>query len=433
MFAALSAREARRLLLSIAAPVPSAAALPDAPADLDERLADLLRPEAFVPSPASLGPYLAAASRDADGEIAARRERAPAPPEGWEAATAFEPDPDARRAHHRRWSRLEDSLLRPRDERRRARERASRAAGFDGTAALASAVARVDLAALAVSVERGAIEPLDAAVARAARDRGAAGDPSVSPALARLVAYDAIVPPREIPPLLRAVAGGLGLAASLPELVPSGAPPAFARAVLVPGSKGIVVSGTRGGAGGLRAALHAFGRGLRAGFLAGIADAERIASADPVFDAAAGALFRRARWFPSPEGLAQARSFEDAVAPRLAWARLAAALDEGVDPARAAERATGRPAYPDIASRADDPYAAAVALRGEILALALEERLRTRWGNAWLEHAGAGRFLGEVWEAGLQATPEAVAEDACAGTMAPDPILEACRPFRRVS
>jgi hypothetical protein len=93
------------------------------------------------------------------------------------------------------------------------------------------------------------------------------------------------------------------------------------------------------------------------------------------------------------------------------------------------ERATGRPMPAgELSAAAEAGPGWADELRGTILGLLLEERLRTRHGRCWIAERRAAEFLGEVWEAEPHDTAESMAASLGVGTIEPTPLLDGCRP-----
>jgi hypothetical protein len=396
---------------------------PDVDAVL-ERVADFLRPEAVGSNlREALDLYLDAASREADAELDERSRRAGEPPESFEGALEGAVDPADRARILRHWESLERSLESVRLARAEQREAAARAAGGSSVADLRGRALGVELRGLLEEAERRAIAPLDEAVARAAGSPLEAPPPDVA-ALRRLGVALGEDPDGRGARLLR---GG----------------PACWRTVAAcpPGERGCVILGSRGGID----AWGAFGAATRAGVVSRARGARTLAAEHPAWARAAEALFRRLPLDPGfrafagmgeRDGLDAALRLDAAVRPRVAWALASAALEPD-PPSEAPERfrrATGAAPLPAIRAGAwDRDPAEAAAWLGEIWALLLEERLRTRWGRGWYVQAAAASWLRDVWIAEPDAEPDAMAAQAAVGTMTPDAVLEACRPPRRVS
>jgi hypothetical protein len=215
--------------------------------------------------------------------------------------------------------------------------------------------------------------------------------------------------------------------------------------VAPPGDRAAVVLGFRRGLPGLLDALGAFGAAARATVVSRERGAAALAAEHPAWSCGAASLFRRLPLdgaFLEFAGIRPDPLLDDAfrrmaaVAPRLAWSEASGAL-ESDPPSRASERyrrATGDEPAPSVRANAwdRDPVAAAAWI-GEIWAVLLEERLRTRWGRRWFVARGASSWLRDLWLAEPDSTPDAMAREARVGTMTPDALLEACRPPRRLS
>jgi hypothetical protein len=307
----------------------------------------------------------------------------------------------------------EDGLL------RRALDDAARRAGADGVLDLLAATVPGGDRGLPDGVERGALEPLDAAVARGAdarwrrspwRDREAASIPEEDvPYLERLADRAAEISPRTVRRVLRGIEG--------------------------PFAGGGLGSWSRGGPGGLREGLAALGLSLRDRTRA---DSGAWPGSDPAFRWATSELFARIgersrgieAWSPPlDEATRRDRAFEASLVPRVAWA-MAAGEPAGRDAeARRLLRATSRPAsvarFLGVGAIPAEPTA---RLRGVLLAVLLEERLLTRHGYRFWEAEAARTLLRDLWASEAQETPRSVASALALGTMDPSPLADAYRP-----
>ena len=202
-----------------------------------------------------------------------------------------------------------------------------------------------------------------------------------------------------------------------------------------------MVVGGIGGPAALASGLGCLGRAARAGFLRSVAGPAAARWSDPAFSWAVDVAYRRlirSRRFLAEVGLAwspridAALCHEEALAPRLAWTYLWLYRDgepSQVEMEEGALRATGRPAPPawrwSLEEREPD---GASELRGTVLGLLLEERIKTRFGHDWYRTPSARRFLREIWEAEPQETVESMASALGLGTIEPTPVLDCCRP-----
>lgn len=411
----------------------ASAAPPDADLeDVRERSADLLRPAVVIDHlRAGLDLYLDDASRDADAEIARRAGREQVPAQGFPGALDAEHDPAERSKVRRAWEAFERAIEPARAARGELRHDAARRAGGRDVAQLRERCLGLELRAVLEPAERGAIAPLDEAIARASREL--AGAPSVP-----------LPSPESV---LRRLGAAVGHDPDVagPRVLRARAPLWRATSIVPPGDRATVVLGSRGGVGGLLEALGAFGEAARGTLVSRERGGEALAGEHPAFRHGAGALFRRlAREaaFREFAGLREEPTIDEevglatALPPRVAWAEASAALesDPPSETVRRWRRATGSEPDPDVRAGAwdRDPRAAAAWL-GEVWSILLEERLRTRWGRRWFTEKGAASWLRDVWLAEPDSTPDAMAHEAQVGTMTADAVLEACRPPRRFS
>lgn len=368
-----------------------------------ERVADLLRPEVVAGRlREALDLYLDDASAEADAEIEERQRRAGDP-----AGASRE--------------KLEDSLQGIRASRGSMRHDAARAAGGKDVADLRARTLGVDLVDLLERAERVAIAPFDDGVAR------------LPPGGPDLPVPDLVT--------LRRMATALGEDPDVrgPRLIPGEERCPRTIAISPPGERACVLIGRSGGLD----AWGALGEATRATIVSRERGAEAFAAEHPAYRCAAAMLFLRLPLEPTfrsfvgireRDGLDDALRRDAAIRPRLAWAEASAAL--AADPPAELDarwrRASGEAPIPSARAAAwdRDPRAAAAWL-GEVWALLLEERLRTRWGRAWFASPTAVSWLRDVWIAEPDADPDAMASQAGVGTMTGDAILEACRPPRR--
>jgi hypothetical protein len=207
----------------------------------------------------------------------------------------------------------------------------------------------------------------------------------------------------------------------------------------------LVVPGIIAGPVGLWDLLGVFGTAVRAGRLAEMRGTAAVRFADRAFAYAAHTLWRRLVLCPRFRAEAGLRpddaeihdqAFHDAVAMRLAWAYLQT-VTTGIDPddpefETMIQRASGGPSTPAhrLAVSHRDP-AGSAELRGTVLGLLLEERLRLRFGRNWFSRAEARRWMLEMWEAEPDLTAEEMANSLDLGTIEPTPMVDACRQLER--
>jgi hypothetical protein len=454
------------------APQPGDPAATDEERSRDERLRDRLRSSLVrdaaaaalgaPPGPAGerarepirllLAPFLDFRTRDAEREFLRIRRELDEPEGGFAAAIRGEEGFAARAALQRRWERADAQLERARRERFAAREDAAREVGAQDLPQLLGGAHPVPGAVVVADVERVAIAPRDSLLASRARERGGrfrhdrAGPPDgwEAPLLAGLAEHRRVLDERAIVRTVAAVGSALGLD-------PNGRGPSIRRSRAAesdaeslesaPVRPAVILSGW-GGPAGLAAALGAFGRAARAAMHRESGRGMAVSAADPALGFAAEHLFRRlilssrfGSWAglePDDDRSASVR-FEETVALRIAWAladlalRRARGAEERVF--ETLERAAGRPASLDLVARTweADPGGAS-ALRGASLAVLVEERLRTRWGNLWFLERGSRIFLREMTEAESAGTAECMATDLELGTMDASLLADGYRP-----
>lgn len=404
-------------------------------------------------------PFLARSSADQDRELDERHGASPAG--GYESALAGLDDPDDRTALYRRWQQMEAELQSLREERAHARVEACRCVGADSPRELLAAEHPRALQPLVESFERGAIAPLDKAVAAAALDRRRAASsllidgehPADSPWLEwRTGALDPSAR-NLIAGLLRRVGPWVGADpdAGGPRLVTDCRVEARSRLANPASGPPVILLGALGGVWGTALALARLGQAVRFGFLVETRGAAAARWSDPAFPVAVQALYRRLPFSVAfrerfgldwPPALLAALRFQEAVAPRLGWAYLVEIMNgasegrfsgiENVSAGETIRRATGRPAtirqLLEIAE--GDPEGAAI-LRGTVLGLLVEERLLSRFGRDWVAAPAAHRWLRGLWEAEPEQTAESLALAADLGTIEPTPLLDGCRPMDR--
>jgi hypothetical protein len=379
--------------------------------------------------------YLADAGREARGELVQRVSALGPPAGGFELALALAEDPAERRSLAARWARLEADVEPALEGWLEARAEAARRAGAEGTAAFLEAEQVGPIAVLVERLRRGAIEPLDGPVSTAVREVAEASD------VARSDAPPAAVLRRT----LERLGTGLGLSREGrgPRLVEDPAAGAFSQDFAT--AVAAIRLGRLGGPLALARALDAFGAAARVAFLRERRHPSWI-GADPAFDHAARALFRRLAISPAfvawvggeyHPSVVRALRLEEALAPRRAWTYLLLACQarssrEGpgrVEIAETLEQVTFRPANPLDASsaRRGDPSGAG-ELRGMTLAALVEERLLTRHGSRWFLDRSAATALQEWWEAEPGETAESMAAASDVGTIEPTPLLDRYRP-----
>jgi hypothetical protein len=199
--------------------------------------------------------------------------------------------------------------------------------------------------------------------------------------------------------------------------------------------------GTCAGPAALRAALGALGAATRTAFVAATRGGARARFADPAFTVAADVLygrlaacprFREAAGLPENAAALRALGLHEAVATRVGWVYLQTVLanvdarDEAFG--RSIERASGGPVTPAHRARVRDrDPSPAATLRGTVLGLLLEERLRSRFGRGWFAAPRARSWLRSVWEAEPDHTAETMAAAAGLGEIEPTPVLDASR------
>lgn len=392
--------------------------------------------------------FLARASREPETELAERRKGHDVPETGFEAALAGETSPGERDALFERWLALERDLARAAADRAEAREDAARAAGAPRVSDLLGAAHAVAPAELLDPFERGAIAPLDENVARAAaalwreHGRGGASRHAADAPRVHRMGHAPWPAAAEIAALARRLRDAAGLGVG-PRLEIGLAPAIGARAAwrLTRAGTAWVGVGACTGPVGLREALGALGRAARGAFVAATRGSSFARFGDPAFEHAADVLFgrlalcrhfRESAQIPENAAARAVLGLHESVATRIAWVYLQAVLAnvdaEGRAFARAIERATGGPVTPahreDVRDR--DPMAAA-ALRGTVLGLLLEERLRSRFGRGWFASSRARSWLQSVWEAEPDHTAEELAAAAELGAIEPTPVLDAHR------
>jgi len=352
---------------------------------------------------------------------AARREAA-SPWDGRvDAALAAEDDPDRRRtiaaAFGARLARFEGLA----GERNAARNEAARRVGAPDARALLLRLRDPEALAAADEVERGFVTPTDAVVedavqAWARRERLLDGRVLSAdvPRMAWLIDRAPLLQDVAAAPIVRRMAGDLRLAGT-PD------------ATRCRGPKGVVD------------ALEALGRSLHATFLKEARGGRALALADPAYEIAAGSLFRglaatrsglAGAGLPDDDLLLHAIRVEKLIETRRAWGELQAPSSrEGRE--ALARRTGGRPFSPQEGESADlDPGPGDAALTGRTFAALLEERLRTRFGNAWFARADAGTYLRDLWAAEVEETPRRMAEALALGTMDSAPLIESCTPTK---
>ena len=426
----------------------------------DDRLrrgavADGIRGAAANPSPAARWLARAAAtawldrvSADIDLEIRERSVRLELPPEGFEAAVADEPDPVERAKIASRWERAESDLHVAREERLRAREAGASEVGPDGLVALSAVLEPSAPSEFARDLERGAIEPLDAAVREALRARRAAArvrlhggaSPADTPVFSALACHRHTLPATGLAPLLRRWGAMWGVDPDSGRLaLARSRRTGWSVAGWIRARGPFLVTGCIDGPAGLARALGLLGASARLAFL-DEARGEAGHWTDPAFPHAAETLFRRLMLEPSfrqragmhdgPD-LGRALRNEEALAPRLAWAYLSLAVHR-LRPSGAAEvleRATGRPVTPGQRAAVTEAGPSVTGLaRGYVLALLYEERLLTRFGRNWFFERAAGRTLREWWEAEPDVTASEMASELGVDRMEATLILDRCRP-----
>jgi hypothetical protein len=365
---------------------------------------------------------------------------------------AFADRPSDRDRLCARWRAVQDEVAELRAARSGLRDAAAHAAGAEDAVAWAAARCVIDPFEVLEAFERGAFAPLDERVASAAHERGSrilgtSPGPGDDAALGSLSRHDATLPPAEIPPLLRRLGAGLGIDPDSdrgPAIVAVDREDRPYASVAPWGSARprVTVPVHRGGPGGVRDALAAFGRGCRFAVVRRLRGDDAALTADPAFDVAAEVLFRRlvlssefVRWsaLAGRERWAADARFEDAVAPRVDGALLAVTRAPiELLAARSREtfaRAAGRPSSPGRETRAwsRDP-AVCDRLRGTALGVLVEERMLSRYGNRWFCDRSAGRWLFEAWEAEPGETAESMAGSMSVGRIEPTPVFDRCRP-----
>ena len=357
-----------------------------------------------------------------DDRLRAERREAASPWNGRvDASLAAEDDPERRRTIADEFAARLRRLERLAEERDGARDEAARRAGVPDARALLARLRDPDAVLGADEVERGFVEPTDAAVEDAvrswARREGLRDGIVVAadvPRMAWLAGFSSWLPEVAAGPVVRRIASDLRLA---------GAPPADGPR----GAKGVVD------------ALDALGRSLHATFLEEARGTHAPALADPAFGLAAGALFRglvatrpglRAAGLPEDDLLLEALRLERLIETRRAWGELREPFDRS-GRHQMARRTGGRPFSPQEAEGADfDPGTGDAALTGRIFAALVEERLKTRFGHAWFARHDAGTYLRDLWAAEVEETPRRMAEALALGTMDSAPLIESCMPTK---
>ncbi|HXV75361.1 MAG TPA: hypothetical protein VD788_03515 [Candidatus Polarisedimenticolaceae bacterium] len=393
--------------------------------------------------------YLDRATREPDDELARIRAASgadPAEETGW----MLEPDPVARRRALAASIAREDRESRWMRDRIELRERAARDAGATSVVGLLDAAQPRASAAIAREFERDAIEPLDEAISAAARQRrqrfGLDPDEnaaSETPAFLSMAALAGRLPATAIHGVVRRVGTRFGEDpdSAGPHLAPRPAPGPRSFVGLTRDGLAVIVAGAVAGPGGLRDLLGSFGVAARAGRIADLRGTAAVRFADPAFAHASSTLWRRLPLCPrfrreagldADDWEIRELAFQEAVAMRLAWAYLQTAVTgiDGSSPAfdRIVRRSCGAAATPaERRAVADRDPSWSAQLRGNLLGLLLEQRLRLRYGRDWFSRNEARRFLVEMWEAEPEMTAEEMAGSLDLGTIEATPMVDAFR------
>jgi hypothetical protein len=395
-------------------------------------------------------PFLERAATEAEQELERMRAEHEPGSASCETDSILAPDADTRAASFARWCANEDrerELLAARVEMRG--DAAARSGARSTTTLLGACHPRAP-EEVEREFRRGAIEPLDETIERAAWSRWLrlgwdpqSPPPHEAPRFRALGEKAGRLPTTRVVAIVRRLAAEFGEDpdARGPALAVRPTDGAWTTWGLTRDGTACVVPGQVSGPAGLWDLLGRYGQAARAGRLARMRGTAAVRFCDAAFAVASRTLwrriafcplFRQANDLPGGEEAVRELALVEAVATRVAWSYLelvtTGADDDDGELDRTVRRAGGFPATPADrdAVRDGDPDGAS-ELRGTVLGLLLEERLRLRFGRNWYARPEARRWLIEMWEAEPEMTAEEMARSLDLGTIEPTPMIDGNR------